>query len=135
MTIISGGGPVGSGSYRTTSAAVALISDLPDGFNFDPFIETASMLITEIVDEGCAASYSAAKLEMLERWLAAHFASIQAPRVTSKSANGASVSYSMSSLGEGLKGSVYGLQVLSLDGNGCLRTRGSAPMSVTFVGE
>ena len=135
MTDIIGGSPSPAGPYRTTEEAVALISHFPTDFNFLPFIETASMLIDDIVASGCAAAYSPAKLELMERWLAAHFAAIQSPRLTSKSANGASVSFATTSLGEGLKGSAYGLQVLTLDTAGCLRGLGAAPMSVMFVGE
>lgn len=139
MTNIVGGTDIVGGlpvpSNRTTEVSVAALISVPDGFNLLPFIEVANSLIDEIVAEGCGASYSDAKLELLERWLSAHFVAVALPRASSRSVNGASVSYSLGSLGKGLDSTAYGVQAMAMDTNGCLRSFGMRPMSILYVGE
>jgi len=66
-------------AIRTTSSAVEEIIEVDSSIDLDPFIETASAL----VDKHCAAAnsaYTAAELELIERWLSAHFYAIRDPR-------------------------------------------------------
>jgi hypothetical protein len=68
---------------RTNEDYVGGIIDVDDGDDLTPFIQAASML----VDEKCLpvqisnpAVYTNARLEMIERWLAAHFYSVMRKR-------------------------------------------------------
>lgn len=63
---------------RTTPELVAGIIEVDDGDDLEPFIDVANELVTEV----CApvVTYSAPRLEKIERWLAAHFYAIQRPR-------------------------------------------------------
>ena len=66
-------------AIRTTSDAVEEIIEIDSTIDLDPFIEAASAL----VDKHCAAAnsaYTATELELIERWLAAHFYAIRDPR-------------------------------------------------------
>lgn len=115
---------------RTTSGAVqGLLMDdygrradltLPD---MSPYIETASAFVDDVV--ACAArkspplSIGAARLELIERWLAAHcYASVDQP-YTSKSQGGASASF-QGQTGFYLEGTKYGQMASRLDSTGCL---------------
>lgn len=55
---------------RTTAALVAAICEADDGDDLAPFILTANELVTELC---VPAGYSTTRLELIERWLAAHF--------------------------------------------------------------
>ncbi len=104
-------------SYRTTEAAV---KKLLDGFDpdadFDPFLEVANDLVTE----NCLASdYSDARLERIERWLAAHFYAVRDPRARSEGAGPVNASYEGSS-GMGLDFTRYGQMVKMVDSAGNL---------------
>jgi len=70
-------------AIRTDSTAVEGIIEVDSSISLTPFIEVASSL----VDSVCAASgYTAARLELIERWLAAHFYAIRDPRKDSEKA-------------------------------------------------
>lgn len=104
---------------RTSATAVLAIieTDLTED-QVQPFIETANIEIN-----GALLSYvpafTAAELEMIERWLAAHIIAIFDPRANKESADGLSFTYE-GSTGEGLSGSKYGQQVKRLDRSGRL---------------
>lgn len=87
---------------RTTAEAVKLVIETDDGISTDlvPFIETASAL----VDSHCVAPVdgngnpinNATRLELIERWLTAHFYSIRdnATRTKTEKAGSVGASYS-----------------------------------------
>jgi hypothetical protein len=62
---------------RTTESAVEGIIEVEDDDDLTPFIETANLVVT---DNCTASGYSDAKLEMIERWLSAHYYAILRPR-------------------------------------------------------
>lgn len=101
---------------RTTATAVGLIIEVDAAISLDPFIEVASAL----VDDACSgASYSAEKLERIERWLSAHFYTVRDPRAESEKAGAVSAKY-QSKVDIGLNSSHYGQMAMRLDTNGGL---------------
>ncbi len=65
---------------RTTAENVQLvIDDYDENVALTVFIDTASLVVDDIVAAG--ATYGATKLEMIERWLAAHFYSVRDRRL------------------------------------------------------
>lgn len=87
-----------------------------------PFISAANTLVSEeLVGKGL----SEHRLKEIERWLTAHFISIQdrhAGRVQFEQVGETRASYPK--LGEGLKHSSYGMQVLVLDTSGTFAALG-----------
>lgn len=70
-------------AIRTTDAAVRAIIETQASIDTAPFIEVASALVDEIEPDS---SYNATRLELIERWLAAHFYAIRDNRVASEGA-------------------------------------------------
>ena len=111
---------------RTTRTYIATIIELdativPDDVAMEPFILTANELVTEVCtgDNGPATAYTDARLELIERWLAAHFYAIRDPRVTSEGAGGVNASYE-SRVDLGFNLTRYGQMAMMLDSNGGL---------------
>ncbi len=99
---------------RTTEAAVQGIIEHDSSISLTPFIEIANDLVTsECLDSG----YSAARLELIERWLAAHFYAIRDNRVASEGAGSVTTSYQFR-VGLNLNVTIYGQQVLLMDTDG-----------------
>lgn len=121
-------------AIRTTATAVRTIGGFPTSLDVDAFIETASSLVDEVA--ACAGSkLSDARLELIERWLSAHFAKIMSPDVISKSIAGASVSYDgRGKGGQGLSSTSYGQQALLLDSSGCLLKITSRRPVISWIG-
>ena len=107
-------------SWRTSIANVQGIVDWDanivgmDGSGLTPFIDTANAMVTAI----CAtqAAYDTNQLELIERWLSAHFYAQRDDnnRVKSEGAGDANQSFQYPT-GDSLNGTVYGQQVLLLD--------------------
>lgn len=111
---------------RTTKTLVANIIELdPEAVPNDAAMEGFILAANELVTECCAgangpsSSYSDARLELIERWLAAHFYTTRDPRLASEGAGGISVSY-QSTVGFGFDASHYGQMAVRLDTNGGL---------------
>lgn len=106
---------------RTTASEVEEIIEVEDGVSLTPFITTANELVTEACTgtNGPSTAYSAARLELIERWLTAHFYSIRVPRVAAEQAGPVleSVQYKIDL---GLDVTLYGQQAQILDTNGGL---------------
>jgi hypothetical protein len=66
-------------AVRTTETAVEEIIEVDDSIDLTPFIEVASALVTTNCEEKNSA-YTAEELELIERWLSAHFYAIRDPR-------------------------------------------------------
>lgn len=122
---------------RTDEAAVRLICELDEDMDLTPFLETASALVTDV----CSSTYSPAKLELIERWLAAHFASIRDKRVGSEGAGGVSQGYQVPPLGFNLASTHYGQMAITLDTLGglaklskSLELGGGVTVGVTWLG-
>lgn len=112
---------------RTSSSAVQgiLLKDYDDldAPSLTPFIDTASNIVDQIVT--CATAkgmtLSAATLELIERWLAAHSYVCSDPTYLEKQTQSARGRY-MGTSGLGLEGSRYGQMAMTLDPSGCLRS-------------
>ena len=111
---------------RTTRAQVATIIELdstliPDDDALSPFVDVATELVTECCtgDAGPDTAYSDTRLELIERWLTAHFYAVRDPRVVSERAGSVSATY-QSSIGLGFDTSHYGQTAMRLDTNGGL---------------
>jgi hypothetical protein len=111
---------------RTTASAVKKIIEVDTSIiavdaDLDPFLETANALVTEMCtgSNGPATAYLAARLELIERWLTAHFYAIRDPRAKSEKAGSVGVTY-QGKVDYNLALTSYGQQAMMLDTNGGL---------------
>ena len=98
------------------TSIIAADSDL------DPFITTANELVTEVctgTKNGPTPAYTVARLELIERWLSAHFYAIRDPRSKSEKAGSVAVTY-QGKTDLNLSLTHYGQQSMMLDTNGGL---------------
>lgn len=108
---------------RTTVNAVQkiLLKDWNGADLLDPFIEAATAVVDRV--DVCAAARSrtltSTELELVERWLAAHFYAMSNQQLSSKSTKGAGGSFRASG-GLNLDGTTYGQTARTLDYSGCL---------------
>lgn len=102
---------------RTTANDVKAIIEVDSAAipDLTPFITAANELVTEVC---VPLGYTAARLAMIETWLAAHFYAIRDPRYASESA-GVSASY-QHQVGLNLAVTTYGQQAMLLDTMGGL---------------
>jgi len=101
---------------RTTAELVEGIIVVDEGDQLGPFILTANDLVTEI----CAsAGYTVTRLELIERWLAAHFYACYKPRATSETVDDAHEAW-QEMPGRGFKSTWWGQQAMRLDTKGGL---------------
>lgn len=128
---------------RTNSASV--IGILISGKQYDaktapsltPFIDTAASIVDDVV--ACAAKkeivLTSTKLELIERWLAAHAYAHADQLYSSSSAGGASGSF-QGQTGMHLESTQYGQMAMNLDSSGCLRAiNKGARAGVTWLGK
>lgn len=101
---------------RTSAASVLELVEVDSNVSLDAFILSANELVTEV----CVPSgYSDARLELIERWLAAHFYVVRAKKLTSEKAGSVSENFTHS-VGLMLKNTEHGQQALMLDTKGGL---------------
>jgi len=104
-------------AIRTTEAQVRAIIEVDtDQASLDQFIEPASMLVTKLCPDS---GYEADQLELIERWLSAHFYAIYVPRAKEEHA-GPVGQENQSSVALGLNVTHYGQQAMRLDTSGNL---------------
>lgn len=103
-------------AFRTNHANVANIIDVDEEDDVSPFIESANMLVTDVCTNS---GYSDAKLELIERWLSAHFYAIMRPRAFLEQADVIREQIE-SKVGLGLDVTRYGQQAKLLDTAGNL---------------
>lgn len=110
-------------TVRTTAAAVNKIRSVVDddtdmAEQLEPFIETANSLVTELCTSG---SLSDERLELIERWLSAHFYSLQVDaRLTLSETVGPLTETFFGKVGYALNQTPYGQQAMLLDTTGAL---------------
>ena len=107
-------------AVRTTYAAVIKIIEVDVNVTSDlvPFIEVANMLVTDICTNYDTA-YTDAKLELIERWLTAHFYAIRDQRKDTERAGPVSES-NQYKVDLNLAQTIYGQQAMLLDTEGGL---------------
>lgn len=132
---------------RTTATQVKQIIEVDTGIiasdaDLDPFIDVANELVTEMCtgDNGPDTDYTSSRLELIERWLTAHFYAVRDPRSRNEKVDVLSVSYE-GKTGLGLDHTRYGQQVKMLDTNGGLarmdyanKKGGARGASLTYIG-
>lgn len=109
---------------RTTPEAIEGIIEVDEAILLDPFIESASALVDEVCapalkPDGVTLRYDATRLELIERYLAAHFYAVRDARKVSAQAKGVGASYE-GRTGLMLLWSRYGQHAMLLDTNGGL---------------
>lgn len=123
---------------RTTEELVKEIIEVdPNVPSLDPFILPANELVTEL----CTSfGYTDTRLELIERWLSAHFYAILDPRAKEERAGPVSQE-NQSSVSLGLNVTHYGQQAMRLDTNGGLSSMDKAAtegisrsVGVTYLG-
>lgn len=118
---------------RTTAELVGGIIKVDASISVTPFIDTANDLVTEL----CAPlGYSATRLELIERWLAAHFYAVRDRLARHEYAGGVGAGDYGGEVGMYLESTTYGQQALMLDTKGGLsaeKGKASRP-SVTWLG-
>lgn len=104
-------------AVRTTAAAVGEICEVDATISLTPFIEAANALVTEY----CASvtTYDATRLELIERWLSAHFYKMRELQVAMQKAGDTSESFT-SQVALGFDNSTFGQMAMRLDSNGGL---------------
>ncbi len=114
-------------AQRTTPTLVAktLGNDYDGSANLNPSIDTAGVHVRRIITRGTELGITVEEvdLEIIERWLAAHFYACSDRPYQSRSTLNASGSM-QGQTGMGLTFTVYGQQAIALDPTGYLATIG-----------
>ena len=103
-------------AVRTTAAAVGLIIAVNADISLTPFIEVASAIVTKHCTD---ADFTAAELELVERWLSAHMYRMRELQVAEKHAAPVGQSFN-SVLYTGFDNSTYGQMAMRIDWSGAL---------------
>lgn len=133
---------------RTTAAAIAGVIEVdadivPNDAAMLPFITVANELVTEYCTgtvHGPFTPYTDARLELIERWLAAHFYTNRDPRLASEGAGTVNASY-QSRVDLGFDTSHYGQTAMRLDTNGglaqlnAIMKKGQPRVAVAYLGK
>lgn len=107
---------------RTSAELVLGICDLTEDLDLDPFIESATQLLDDAIAE-VDAVYTPEKEELIERWLAAHFACMYEPRTILEEVRGGGAGVLERYEGRtalGLNHTRYGQMAMQLDTAGGL---------------
>lgn len=120
---------------RTTDEQVAEIIEVDDNIDLTPFIATATAVVDRV--EAANADATDSELELIERWLTAHYYAIRDPRAVSEKAGPVGATY-QSKVGMGFANTHYGQQAMLLDSSGTLtalnNSKGSRTASLTWIG-
>lgn len=121
---------------RTTSIAVAGIIEVDASIPLTPFIEAANYLVTEVcapaLDANSDPYYSDPDLELIERWLSAHFYAVRDPRETMVQASTVRQQFE-SKVDTGLAITRYGQQAMRIDRFGGLAALDNALRTVVGI--
>ena len=119
-------------SNRVTADEVGAIIDYDTDIITDisAFITAANLTVTAMLS---SAGLSDDQLKEIERWLAAHFIAIQDPRAKSKEFGDSKEDYEGAVVGEGLKLTRYGQQVLVLDTSGTMASASGPTASISTI--
>jgi hypothetical protein len=118
-------------AQRTTIALVQGVlapnQDYDGKANLQPFLDTAVVLVDDIEASAVEdeAPLSAAKLELIERWAAAHFYKCSDRPLSSSSAGKGRASYD-GKTDKYMEATLYGQTAMALDSSGYLRAQASS---------
>jgi len=119
---------------RTTSDAVAAVIEVDVAIDLAPFILVANELVTEVCSNK---NYTDSRLELIERWLSAHFYTNRDPRSVNEKAGSVGATY-QSAVDLNLSTSHYGQTAMMLDTAGGLASLSNRKMKrtvgVTWLG-
>lgn len=103
-------------AVRTTSEAVSAIIEVDAAISLTPFIEAANAVVTKnCVDD----AFTEVELELIERWLSAHFYRMRELQIQQERAGVVSRGF-QSQLALGFDNSTYGQMAMRLDWSGAL---------------
>ena len=103
-------------AVRTTSLAVQGICQVKSSIDLTPYIEAANALVTENCSED---DYDSTRLELIERWLSAHFYKMRELQVQSEKAGAVARGFS-NVFSLGFDNSTFGQMAMRLDTKGGL---------------
>lgn len=126
---------------RTTDEKVGEIIEVEEEDDLSPFIESASSLVEEELAQYENATtkptLSTARLELIERWLSAHFYAVLRPRTVAEKADVVSERFE-SKVDLNLANTRYGQQAMVLDTSGTLKglndPQGKTKVSLHWLG-
>lgn len=120
---------------RTTSELVRALLGVGDSEDVSAYIDTATKLVDKV--ETCAgATLDDQHLELIERWLAAHFGSVtSANRVKRKKIGDAELEYLDTKGQMGISSTFFGQQALAIDTSGCLTRLAVGEATSVWVGD
>lgn len=105
---------------RTTSALVSGIIQVQEGVDLTPFIVTANSLVTEVCsDSDYSDTGEGSTMEIIERWVAAHFYAMYDAQLSRAKAGSVAVSF-QNKIDYGLRLSHWGQTAMILDTAGSL---------------
>lgn len=114
----------------TTDQVRNIIAPGSDAISLDIFVSNASLIVEEdLKDKGMSQS----RLDMIELYLAAHFATISIGELTMKKIGDATDDYVKVRLYDGFRSSTFGQQAIALDTSGTLRGANQNPASFEVV--
>lgn len=117
-------------AYRVTDTEVKKIIDTT--ITTTPFIRSANLVVTDrLVGQGLSTDM----LKEIELWLAAHFVAIRDKQFVKRKIGDAEDTYQVGKLGEGLKATEFGQQVILLDSTGILSRAGKGSASLELIGD
>ena len=122
---------------RTTSRLVKQIldADFDSSVNLEAFIDTASVLVDKIEASPVVGTVTEQHLELIERWLTAHYVElIYRTTKTSESIGAASRSWQTPQVSRGVEGTIYGQQAMNLDTTGTLKSITGDPVRCVWLG-
>lgn len=124
-------------AIRTTSGAVEaiLVKNYDGATTLTPFITAGSTMTDEIVVFAAEQELTAltdAKLEVIERWLSAHFYAVMAQLYKTKHSPGQSAVF-QGDTAMFLESTTYGQMAMTLDPTGYLRAIGGREMKIARV--
>lgn len=129
-------------AIRTTAALVRGVLGMEPGDEeavLTPYIETANSVVTDKCVDTDTYTYTAAKLELIERWLSAHFYTVFSGQTTVEQVASLRQQYAFK-IDLYLNNTKYGQVALSLDTNGALAAyqqellNGKRRCNVTWLG-
>lgn len=103
--------------------------------DLSPFIAVANSLVNRLAASSCGSALTEAELELIETWLAAHFAAVTDPTVavTQQQVEGSSVTVSRGNVNsmDGIMSTQFGQMANTLSG-GCLYELTKPKTSLAF---